>query len=82
MLRKEALKRSTEGKDAGPSRMDSPKKRTDSVGAPSPKLDFEGLTPAERAAERKRLASLSGPERRKVYAAYKGNGRYVAPEDM
>ncbi|TXT04417.1 uncharacterized protein COLE_07236 [Cutaneotrichosporon oleaginosum] len=45
------------------------------------RLDFEGLTPAERAAERKRLAALPAAERRKVYAAYKGKGRYVAPSD-
>lgn len=48
----------------------------------SRKLDFEGMSPSERAAERKKLSRLSTAERREVYAPYKGKGRYVAPEDV
>ncbi|BEJ02442.1 hypothetical protein CcaverHIS631_0702370 [Cutaneotrichosporon cavernicola] len=71
MLRK-TLQRSAQGTG----KVESPS--TDSLS----KLDFEGLNAAERAAERKRLASLSAAERRQVYAPYKGNGRYVAPDDV
>lgn len=46
------------------------------------KLDFEGLSAEERAAERRKLSRLSTAERREVYAPYKGKGRYVAPEDV
>lgn len=45
-------------------------------------LDLEGLSPAERALERKKLARLSTSEKRELYASYKGNGRYLAPEDL
>jgi len=46
------------------------------------KLDLENLSPAERAAHRKKLSRLSTAERREMYAPYKGKGRYVAPEDV
>lgn len=58
---------------AGPSTPGSTSKRP---------LDFEHLTPAERAAERKRLSRLPTSERRQLYAAYKGKGRYIAPDDL
>lgn len=48
----------------------------------SRRLDFEGMSPAQRAAERKKLSRLSTSERREVYAPYKGKGRYVPPEDV
>lgn len=55
----------------------------DDTAAPSPKkLDFEGLSAEERAAERRKLSRLSTAQRREVYAPYKGKGRYVAPEDV
>lgn len=46
------------------------------------KLDLEGLSPAERAAERRKLSRLSTAERREVYAPFKGKGRYIPPEDV
>lgn len=40
------------------------------------------MSPAEKSAMLKRLRNLPQAERDKVYAQYKGQGRYVAPEDV
>lgn len=45
-------------------------------------LNFEAMSPAERAAEKKRISLLPVEERRKLYAPYKGHGRYMKQEDM
>lgn len=45
-------------------------------------LDFENLSPAERAAQRRKLAQMSTAERREFYAQYKGSGRYLRPEEV
>ncbi|KAL7418522.1 hypothetical protein Q5752_006980 [Cryptotrichosporon argae] len=45
-------------------------------------LDFEGLSSAEKAKRKKELMRMPEVERKKLYAAYKGKGRYTAPEDL
>jgi hypothetical protein len=44
--------------------------------------DLEGLSPAEKAAQLKRLSKLPASEKREIYAQYKGKGRYLPPEEM
>lgn len=46
------------------------------------RLDMEGLSPAEKAAELKKIMRLPASERRDLYAEYKGSGRYMPPEAM
>ncbi|TXT05999.1 hypothetical protein VHUM_03760 [Vanrija humicola] len=41
---------------------------------------MEGLSPAEKAAELRKIAKLPASERRDLYAEYKGSGRYMPPE--
>lgn len=45
-------------------------------------LDFEGLSPAERAAQRRKLNQMTTAEKREFYAQYKGSGRYLKPEEV
>jgi hypothetical protein len=44
--------------------------------------NLEGLSPAEKAAQLKRLSKLPASEKREIYAQYKGKGRYLAPEEV
>lgn len=45
-------------------------------------LDFENLSPAERAAQRRKLNQMTPAEKREFYAQYKGGGRYLRPEEV
>ena len=45
-------------------------------------LDFEHLSPAERAAQRRKLNQMSAAEKREFYAQYKSGGRYLRPEEV
>ncbi|WVW86214.1 hypothetical protein I302_108256 [Kwoniella bestiolae CBS 10118] len=44
--------------------------------------ETEGLSPSEKALKLRRLAKMPVSEKRELYKGYKGNGRYVKPEDM
>lgn len=46
------------------------------------RLDMEGLSPAEKARERKRLNKMTPAEKRELYAGYKGKGRYLPPDEV
>jgi hypothetical protein len=43
---------------------------------------MEGLSPAEKAIQLKKLSKLPASEKREVYAQYKGKGRYLPPEQV
>jgi hypothetical protein len=45
-------------------------------------VDLENASPAEKAAELKRLSKMTSKQRREYYAEYKGSGRYLAPEEV
>lgn len=45
-------------------------------------LDFEHLSPAERAAQRRKLNQMTAAEKREFYAQYKSGGRYLRPEEV
>lgn len=85
-LRRNALLRtfSTDLQDANNAETSRPR---DSV-SPVPdsvkkrRLDMEGLTPAQKAQERKRINKLTPSEKRLLYADYKGKGRYLPPDQL
>lgn len=45
-------------------------------------IDLENVSPAEKAAELKRLSKMTSKQRREYYAEYKGSGRYLPPEEV
>ncbi|WWD03690.1 hypothetical protein V865_001746 [Kwoniella europaea PYCC6329] len=45
-------------------------------------IKTEGLSPSEKALKLKRLAKMPVSEKRELYKGYKGNGRYIRPEEM
>ncbi|WVQ66943.1 uncharacterized protein L199_005134 [Kwoniella botswanensis] len=45
-------------------------------------IETEGLSPSEKALKLKRLAKMPVSEKRELYKGYKGNGRYLKPEEM
>ncbi|WWC94927.1 hypothetical protein V866_001779 [Kwoniella sp. B9012] len=45
-------------------------------------IETEGLSPSEKALKLKRLAKMPVSEKRVLYKGYKGNGRYLKPEEM
>lgn len=44
--------------------------------------EIEAMSPAQKAAELKRLSKMTGKEKREYYAEYKGKGRYLPPEEV
>ncbi|ODN73225.1 hypothetical protein L202_07783 [Cryptococcus amylolentus CBS 6039] len=62
---------------AGPSSVQS-----EVMGSKRKLADMEGLTPAEKADVRKRLAKLPASERRDIYKEYKKGGRYLEPDQL
>jgi hypothetical protein len=46
------------------------------------RLDMEGMSPAEKAQERKRLNKMTPAEKREMYSEYKGKGRYLPPDEV
>ncbi|KAK6909370.1 hypothetical protein I203_103387 [Kwoniella mangroviensis CBS 8507] len=45
-------------------------------------IETEGLSPSEKALKLKSLAKMPVNEKRELYKGYKGNGRYLRPEEM
>lgn len=45
-------------------------------------VEREHLTPTQKARERKNLANMTSKQKREYYAEYKGNGRYLPPEEV
>ncbi|KAK8853260.1 hypothetical protein IAR55_003962 [Kwoniella newhampshirensis] len=45
-------------------------------------VDMEGLTPAQKALQLKKISKLPASEKREIYASYKKGGRYNAPEEI
>ena len=43
---------------------------------------MEGLSPADKAVQLKKLSRLPASEKREVYAVYKGKGRYIRPDAL
>lgn len=61
---------------------DSVSPDTESSAVKRRRLDMEGLSPAEKAQERKRLNKMTPAQRRAEYADYKGKGRYLPPDEV
>lgn len=80
-LRKAALQRTT-SIDSVRDRLRSETPTADTGQGKKRKWDMEGLSPAEKARELKKINKLPASEKRELYAAYKGKGRYLAPEDV
>lgn len=45
-------------------------------------VEMDNLTPTQKARERKKLANMTSKQKREYYAEYKGNGRYLPPEEV
>lgn len=54
----------------------------DSSGAKRKAIDLEGLSPAEKAAQRRLINKLPASEKRELYKEYKKGGRYIVPEAL
>jgi hypothetical protein len=70
------------GGGRGRSETPTPDARANGGSAVKHRLDMQGLSPAEKARELKKINKLPASEKRELYAAYKGKGRYLAPEDL
>lgn len=90
-LRRTALTRtfSTVDVDAEDNNPEASISRTRGSVSPAPgdsskkrRLDMEGMSPAEKAQERKRLNNMTPAEKREMYAEYKGKGRYLPPDEV
>ncbi|KIR53463.1 hypothetical protein I315_04056 [Cryptococcus gattii Ru294] len=56
--------------------------KSDSSGAKRKAVDLEGLSPAEKAAQRRLINKLPTSEKRELYKKYKKGGRYMVPEAL
>ncbi|KIR34128.1 hypothetical protein I352_03362 [Cryptococcus deuterogattii MMRL2647] len=56
--------------------------KSDSSGAKGKAVDLEGLSPAEKAAQRRLINKLPTFEKRELYKKYKKGGRYMVPEAL
>nr|KIR47424.1 hypothetical protein I312_03186 [Cryptococcus bacillisporus CA1280] len=56
--------------------------KSDSSGAKRKAVDLEGLSPAEKAAQRRLINKLPTSEKRELYKEYKKGGRYMVPEAL
>lgn len=56
--------------------------RGDSSGAKRKAIDLEGLSPAEKAAQRRLINKLPASEKRELYKEYKKGGRYMVLEAL
>ncbi|WVQ74218.1 hypothetical protein IAR50_003812 [Cryptococcus sp. DSM 104548] len=56
--------------------------KSDIMGPKRKLADMEGLTPAEKADMRKKLAKMPASERRDIYKEYKKGGRYLEPDQL
>ena len=88
-LRRTALHRTLSTVEAPWTREETPETSRARVSvSPAPdsvkkrRLDMEGMSPAEKAQERKRLNKMTPAEKRELYAGYKGKGRYLPPDEM
>lgn len=82
-LRRTALEKTVKPSTTNtPFRDVSPSVSTVATSSKRKLADLEGLSPAEKAAQLKRLSKLPASEKREIYAQYKGKGRYLAPEEV
>ncbi|WVQ84647.1 hypothetical protein IAT38_006802 [Cryptococcus sp. DSM 104549] len=69
------------GTNAYPSGIASSSKST-MTGEKRKAIDMEGLSPAEKAVQRRILSKMPAKERRELYKEYKKGGRHMMPEEL